>query len=185
MPLALICHDTNDLYGLLRSNGVECSRCASAAEAIDDAPQGAGIMILAKDYPETVTPLDGHLFSVAAKKNLRMYVAFPGMLPNLHVGQPRAVRWERAVVSSDAFGLGLPRLRILAIHNCRSVSVASGAAHMITGRVAGFDSAVYGLPETTHPVLFEHPDLDLLVATTKLSQFISARYAPTDGWAIV
>ena len=42
--------------------------------------------------------------------------------------------------------------------------------------------AVYGLPEQVFPILFEHPQYDIMVATTKLSQFVTARYAPADAW---
>ncbi len=52
-------------------------------------------------------------------------------------------------------------------------------------RVAGFDHAVYGLPEQTAPILFEHPDGPILVATTKLSQAITGRFGPTDAWGAI
>ncbi|MCP4246285.1 MAG: hypothetical protein GY778_04475, partial [bacterium] len=77
---------------------------------------------------------------------------------------------------------GLARLRILAIGGLQFVPVKTERAHIVAARVAGFDTAVYGLPETTYPILFEHPDGDILVATTKLSHFVTGRYAPTDAW---
>src|SRR5690606_18000827 len=52
-------------------------------------------------------------------------------------------------------------------------------------RVAGFDSAVFGLPETAQPILFEVPDQKLFIATTKLSNFVTARFAPAENWEIV
>ena len=52
---------------------------------------------------------------------------------------------------------------------------------LVMARVAGFDTAVYGLPSTgAYPILFEHAGV--LVATTKLSQFVTARYAPSEAW---
>ena len=60
------------------------------------------------------------------------------------------------------------------------------ATHLVSARVAGYDTAVYGLPEETWPLLFEYGKRgDLLIATTKLSQFVTARYAPSRGWAEV
>ena len=53
---------------------------------------------------------------------------------------------------------------------------------MALARVAGFETALYGLPPQYAPILFEHTPGSLLVATTKLSQFITARYAPADSW---
>ena len=48
---------------------------------------------------------------------------------------------------------------------------------LVLARVAGFNTAVYGLPPQQHPLLFK-TDQGVVVATTKLSDFIRARYAP-------
>ncbi|HOF41748.1 MAG TPA: hypothetical protein PLD73_16890, partial [Candidatus Hydrogenedentes bacterium] len=61
----------------------------------------------------------------------------------------------------------------------------AAATPLVAARVAGFDTAVYGLPEETFPLLFEHPRGGLLVATTQLSRFITGRYAPQDAWQAV
>ncbi|HEY54112.1 MAG TPA: hypothetical protein G4N94_11705 [Caldilineae bacterium] len=52
-------------------------------------------------------------------------------------------------------------------------------------RVAGYNTAVFGLPEQAHPILFEIPDRQILVATSKLSQFISGRYGPQQAWKAI
>jgi hypothetical protein len=57
-------------------------------------------------------------------------------------------------------------------------------------RVAGYDYAVFGLPKETSTILFELPTDNpgsgaVLVSTTKLSQFIAARYGPRDAWGPV
>ena len=55
--------------------------------------------------------------------------------------------------------------------------------HIATARVSGFDTALFGLPsDDVWPILFEHPAGGILVATTKLSRFRTARYAPADAW---
>lgn len=184
-PLRLIIHATpeNDLYRVLSASGVACERYGSAAEAIAKAPRGAAVLLLADGYPDQTTQVAPALFRQAASKQLRLYVEFPSSLPGLTVGEPRTVGWERAVVASGAFGPGLARLRILGIHDCRFVPVDVRNADIVLARVAGFDTAVYGLPaEGVYPILFEHPRGEILVATTKLSQFQTARYAPTDAW---
>jgi hypothetical protein len=53
---------------------------------------------------------------------------------------------------------------------------------LVVARVAGFDKAVFGLPEQRWPLLFEVPDRKLIVATSKLSGFVSGRYSPTREW---
>ena len=54
--------------------------------------------------------------------------------------------------------------------------------HLTVARVAGYDRAVFGLPETAFPILFQLPDCDILVATTKLSGFVRGRYGPQRAW---
>ena len=69
------------------------------------------------------------------------------------------------------------------------VPIETADPDIVVARVAGFDSAVYGLPKKTFPVLTEIPLPDdkggLLVSTTKLSQFITGRYAPSDAWPAI
>ena len=89
------------------------------------------------------------------------------------------------MVASNAFGPQLPKMRILMIHGCRMLPVEAIGAHLVSARVAGFDTAVYGLPQETWPLLFECPGGNALVATTKLSHFVTARYGPTDAWRCV
>jgi hypothetical protein len=182
LPLVFRCAPDNDLYRVLAASGARYARYDSPADAVAGAPRGAGVLILADGYPEQTTALSAAVFEQAAKKKLRLYVEYPSELPGLTVGGPRGVRWERAVVSSEAFGPALEKLRILGIQNCRFVPVrALRNADIVIARVAGFDRAVYGLPAAdVQPILFEHNDV--LVSTTKLSQFVTARYAPTDAW---
>lgn len=180
--LVFRCAAGNDLYRAVTAGGATYPRYASAEEAIAKARRGAGVLILADGYPESTTAVTPALYKMAARKKLRLYVEYPAALPGLPVGSPREVNWERAVVASDAFGPALGRLRILGLHKVRFVPVDVPAAHIVMARVAGFDTAVYGLPEKdVYPILFEHEGI--LVATTKLSQFVTARYAPNEAWA--
>ncbi|MCX6922914.1 MAG: hypothetical protein NT154_06850, partial [Verrucomicrobia bacterium] len=128
----------------------------------------------------------------AAAKGVRLYVEYPSAVPGLALGEPRdfrtgpyGVRYDRTVVSSGAFGPELPRLSILAIHDCRYVPVAVEKTHLVLARVVGFDQAVLGLPKEVFPILFEHPNGKVMVATTSLSNFVTGRYAPTAAWGRV
>lgn len=180
-PLVFRCAPGNDLYQAVISAGGRYPRYHSPQEAIRKAPTGAGVLILADEYPERLTPISTPLFAEAAKKKLRLYVEYPAALPGMPVGAPKDVGWERAVVASDAFGPELERLRILSLHKVRFLPVAAARPELVLARVAGFDHAVYGLPAgAVYPVLFEHHGA--LIATTKLSQFVRARYAPNGAW---
>jgi len=189
MQLSLICRKDNDLYQVLQANHTQCQRYQSLDEAICCLGDDARVMILADDYPKNLVCVDRTVFRIARERNWRLYIEFPGSLPDAELGQPYHTKWERGVVSSDTFAPDLERLRILMIHGCVLVPVHNERikenTHIVMGRVAGFDTALYDLPLETFPVLFEHPQGDLLVSTTKLSQFVTARYGPTYAWGII
>jgi len=179
------CRPDNDLYRVLADNGICCPRYDTPTEAVDHAPAGAGVLVMADGYPEVRTVVDPSLFDTAGAKRLRLYIEYADSLPGIALGQPRGVKWERAVVSSDFFAPALDNLRILCIHGCRFTPVEMAKPHLVLARVAGYDTAVFGLPEKTFPVLFEHPRGDMLVATPKLSQFVTGRYGPASAWQSV
>ena len=185
MGLILVCEADNDLFGALGRAGVALRHASSPAGGLAVAAPGDGVLILAGGYPAELTPVDQMVFEEAASRGVRLYVEFPAWLPGIEVGPVGEARWERGVVASDALSPRLERLRILALHGCRYVAVPAAASHIVLARVAGFDHAVYGLPEQTAPILFEHPDGPILVATTKLSQAITGRFGPTDAWGAI
>ena len=184
--LTFSCRAPNDLYQVYTAAvGRPAPRFDSAEEAVGHAAPGSGVLILGEDYPEKMTPLDDAVFAAAERKRLRLYVEYPAMLPGLQVGPPRATRVERAVVASDFFGTGLAKPQILAINGLHFVSVTAENPHLVAAKVAGFDTAVFGLPRTNSPILFEHSRGGILVATTKLSHFVTGRYAPQESWRTV
>lgn len=181
--LVLSCSSENDLFRVVMACGIPCSRYDTPAAAVASAPEGAGVLLLADNYPAKTQEIAPEVFKTASRKKLRLFVEYPAVLPGLEVGQPRDTKWERGVITSEAFGPKLQPMRILGIHDCHFVPVTAEHSHMVVAKVAGFDTAVYGLPKTNiWPILFEHPGTKVLVSTTKLSQFVTARYAPTDAW---
>lgn len=191
-PLVFACQADNDLYRAVEAGGRTCPRFPDARDAIAAAPAGAGLLILADGYPAATVELTAELFSRAAEKKLRVYVEYPSLLPDVAVGKverqkfgPWGVLWERGVVASDFFGAELPPQSIVMVHDCHYVPVGAGNPHLVLARVAGYDRAALGLPKETAPLLFQLPQRDVLVATTKLSQFVTGRYAPTDAWRAV
>ena len=191
--LAVSCRENNDLYRVLGENGIEVQRFDTPPEAVNAAAEGAGVMILADGYPEKTTPLDAAIFEMAARKKLRLYVEYPSMLPGLDVGQPltnkkgqHGSNLDRQVITSGAFGPALPEMSIIMVQGCRYVPVKVANPHIVVAQVAGYNRAEFGLPEKdVWPILFEHPRGGILVATTKLSHFVTGRYAPADAWPYV
>jgi hypothetical protein len=75
-------------------------------------------------------------------------------------------------------------MRILELHECYYTPVSAQNPELVLARVAGYDTAIYGLPqENIHPIFFEDTEHNILVATTKLSSFIQSRYDPAEDWA--
>jgi hypothetical protein len=184
-PLTFCCSAQNDLY--LALGKALFPRFETPLAAIQNAEPGSAVLVLADDYPTRQTALDPAGFDLARQKNLRLFIEFPAALPGMELAAPRTTTWERLVVSSDKFAPALPRLRILAAHDCRFVPVrGSPAADLVVARVAGYDTAIYGLPEKdAYPILFEVPERNLMVATTRLSTLVSGRYAPARDWPLV
>jgi hypothetical protein len=187
--LVFCCQKGNDLYRAVGGETNGFPRFDSPNRAVEAAGEGDGVLLLADGYPEKTTTIDPAVFGQAAKKKLRLYVEYPSSLPGVAVGAPRGTHWERAVIASDAFAPSLARLRILAIHGCRFVPLQAENPHIVVGRVAGFDTAVYGLPKESFPILCELPKREgggeVLAATTKLSHFVTGRYAPGDAWRAI
>jgi hypothetical protein len=180
--LVFSCAAENNLYRVMTADGTSYPRCTGPTEAIRAAPNGAGVLILADQYPEKTTTIEPSVFDEAARKQLRLYIEYPTSLPDMTVGPARRASIERVVATSDAFGQGLRKMGIVAIHDCHFVPVRAANSQLVVAKVAGFDTAVYGLADVeTCPILFEHPNGSLLVSTTKLSQFVTARYAPQDA----
>lgn len=173
----------NDLYLALKSCGYKCHRFDTAIDAVKHAKPGSGVLVLADGYPSVRTHIDPAVFDIAANKGLKLYIEYPEALPDIELAEPRKAGWERIVVASSTFGESLPMLQILTAHECIFIPCKAEKPLLVFARVAGFDKAVFGLPQETHPALFEKENL--LIATTKLSSFITSRYAPTKAWQAV
>ncbi|MBN1437053.1 MAG: discoidin domain-containing protein [Sedimentisphaerales bacterium] len=183
--LVLCCRADNDLNVVLKTNGFTFARYESAAEAVDSAADNAGVLILADGYPDQPLELSEGILVKAKAKSLRLFVEFPGALGDQKFSVPEKLDRARAVIKSeDFFGGDLKPMTILIIHDCRQVGTASPDSHIVTAVVAGTHRAVFGLPQETSPLLYEHSD-DVMVATTGLSHFVTARYAPHKAWQVI
>lgn len=185
LRVSFACSAGNDLYKVVAASGAKCPRFEVAADAVADAQPGSPVLILADGYPEARTKVDPALFEAAKGKNVRLFVEYPSEVPGLEIGEPRGTVWERSVVASDAFGEQLPKLHILGISGCRYLPVKVADPLLVIARVAGFDTAVYGIPDSAGPILFRLPGQDALIATTKLSGFVTGRYSPSRDWGIL
>ena len=186
--LHIVSLPTNDLVRVLHKNGIPHQIHATQSSAIQAANQGDALLVLAETYPETRTAVDDATWQITREKKLRVFVEYPAGIPETTVGVPRRTHWERAVVMTDAFGATVQRNRILAIHGCHFTPMSITNPLISIGRVAGFDRAVFGPARDNQPILGIHMfdnHLEVMVAATKLSCFVRARYAPADAWIAI
>jgi hypothetical protein len=180
--LVFSCAPVNDLYAALTADGRTYPRFEAPDEAISRAAAGDIVLILADGYPDKRVEVGPGSLEKASRKRLKLYIEYPAAIEGLDFAAPRAAVWERAVVTTDLMGEKLPRMRLLAVHGCRYLPTQAASPLLVLARVAGYDTAVYGLPKEYAPLLFEWQDGKAIVATTKLSGFITGRYAPAADW---
>jgi hypothetical protein len=182
--LYLVGEGESDLSRILIDGQVEFEKCETLDSGVKRAMPKEGILVLADGYPKSTTHVDLGALSAAKALGVRVYVEYPNELPNQRVVGVGNTELERVVCATDAIP-GLDLNRILMVHNCRYVRVDAPDPVLVLGRVAGFDRAVYGIPDTAVPLLYAHAQGNLLVATTKLSHVQTGRYAPPDAWMSV
>jgi len=180
----LVCNETNDLFKLLIDNNYSCKRYDNISEALKETPSGEKLLVLAQQYPKIKTNLPDNFYTVAKTKNLKVFVEFPNRLPDGKTGGIKSTKKERLVVNSGFAGEALTQMSILDAGLYSYVEVADHDCYLTGAKVAGFKKAVYGLENTPNfPILFE--DSDVLVSTTKLSDFNKSRYSPKASWEYV
>ena len=185
MELTFHCRADNDLFQVLASMDRHFPRYDTFAAALKAAPENSAVLPLADAYPRPDLQVDAEHLRLIADKHLRLYLEYPATLPDVTFGDPRSTQWERAVVASDFFGPDLQKDRVLALHGCWYLPVDAADPHLVVARVAGYHTAVYGLPPESHPLLFSLPDRPILIAASKLSQFVTGRYGPTPAWKTI
>lgn len=173
------CAPDNDLYVAYIAGGGRADRVDDADRAIAAAPANGTVLVLADEYPARRTAVD---FVAAAEKQLKLYVEFPADVPGVEFGGPRSAQWERLAVTDDTFP-ELEALSILGAHACVFLPTTAPNTLISIARVAGYDTAEFGLPENAYSVLFRAGNA--LVATTKLSAFRTGRFAPAHSWSAV
>ncbi len=172
----------NDLYPVLVKEGFVLHRFDSPAAAIQKAPNGAAVFVMAEGYPAKRSNISADLLHTAGRKKIRLYLEYPSDLPGLSIPvEPLHTRLERGVITSPVFGAELKPMSILGINDCHVLPVKADNPLIILAKVAGFDKAEYGIDDVpNYPLLFERGNV--LIATTKLSNFATGRYGPNDAW---
>lgn len=179
--------ENNDLVQILQKQSVSVVLYSNVMDLAQSASPGEGVLVLADNYPEGKVELNENFYNNLQEKGIRAYIEFPSELPATETGEIKKAKAERAVINSGMFN-GFPdSLGILGINGLHYLEANADIEnmHIVAAKVAGFDSAIYGLPENYIPLMFKMKDVPVLVATTNLSRFVSGRYAPEKEWGAI
>lgn len=184
LDLSFVSSADNDLYQVAFDNYTGVKRYDTLSEAIAAAGEGTGIAVLADAYPDqTAIDLTGEEYALIESKGLRLYIEYPANNENLGIAYDgsEVMGYNRAVVT-DAEALGMENHSLLYVNGARFIKKTDvSKAWLVSARVVGYDTASYGLTNCTPYSLLE-VDGNVMVAATKLSQFLSAGYAPYERY---
>ena len=184
--LVFVCSADNDLLRVVSASGMTPKRFDTPELAVAAAGDGDGVLLLADGYPERPTAISAAVLASAAAKHRRLYLEYPAELSGMKFGAPKQDRLWRGVVTSGLFGPELPPMRIVAVNGCTYLPVLAERPHLVLAKVAGVDTAVFGLKDTpADPLLFELDGGRVMVATTKLSSFVTGRFMPEEAWQTI
>jgi len=191
VKLNFVCAPTNDLYRLLVAGGQPVVRFESVDQALKTLEPGSGLFILADDYPFKPKEFSEKTVDALSTKKFRIYAEFVGSWSGTPFGKPRQAKSMRVVVTGWELQPNAKPYMLLSLHDCHFVPIPYARPILTLARAAGFDRAAFGPPEWVHPMepnaevfslLVEYPLAPHLLAATKLSHFVTGRYAPSAEW---
>ena len=166
--------------------------CRSLDEAVALKNDVKGVMILADGYPEGKTRVTPEQAEALLSSEVRIYIEYPENNDALGItgyGDEKAMENARGVVV-DPDKLQTPLYSLLYVNGAlfptkpfdpAKVGAEDVNAWLVAAKVAGYDVAEYALKDATPYVLLEENGR-VLIAATKFSQWISARYAPYERY---
>lgn len=171
-----------DLLIWLSGEGIELEYYADTDVAMKEIPHAATLLLLADGYPSRRTQLPTHFFQAMKDKEIRYYLEYPQDIAGVRSQGPvMQARLERGVVAGNHFGESLPAMRILGINDCHLIPMEASDPMLVLAKVAGLDTAPYGLEGVpVYPMLVAQDRG--FVAMTKLSDFAKGRYGPEEHW---
>lgn len=182
VPIVFSGSASNDVYLLLKGNGIAVNRFDDPETAIRNAPVASGVLISAPGYPGQGVVITEKMLRFAAEKKLRLYIEYPSSMPGVEIsGKPFVGQLERGVITGRELSASLGNLSIVGINDCHVLRANMTGPQMVLARVAGFDKAEFGIDDVeAHGLLYQRSNQ--IVATTCLSNFITGRYGPKDSW---
>ena len=194
-PVYFVCSNTvrYDIVALVRNNVTAHCDFEIALHAYKDSPKGAAILLLSDGQSEpTPFPTEKEQNIVIAKR-LRVYVEFCNSPETYNKGNGgiQTTSLERIVVPNGSSLEGFKPMQILHPHvtnftDLRLEKVGAFQTDLVLAKVAGFETAVYGLPSVTFPVLLTTVKMpSFLLSSIPLSMYVTARFSPASQFTKV
>lgn len=165
---------------LLKQQGIKPIMSNSMGEVEERAGEGDCVFVLADDYPNSFTSVLEEDYIWADSVGVRMFVEYPGVMPGGDISSIYKADCERGVVLGEE--IGLKPMSIVGINGCRVIDCSVSDPLMLLAKIAGYDTAVFGLEGVSNswPLLFESGNS--LIAGTSFSNCVKGRYGPVDSW---
>ena len=180
----------NDLVNLLEKERFKIIRGDSVSKTLESAKPGSAVILVANEYPDKPQILSEKDLGTIKEKGLRVFAEFAAL--RLRSGteegdsgtgelELKEISVERVVVT-EPIGDNLKPMDLLTINRAVYIKTEATDPMMVIARVAGFDTAVYGLEDTPYdPLVFKDGE-NLWIGTSKLTDFSKLRFMPESKW---
>lgn len=169
----------NDLVNLLGKERFKIISGESVSKTLEIAKPGSAVILTSDNYPDKPQNLTESDLNTIKEKELRVFAEFvtlPGQNPEIN-----EISVERVVVTKP-LGDSLKPMDLLTINRAAYLKTEAADPLMVIARVAGFDTAVFGLEDTPFsPLVYKHGD-NLWISTSKLTDFSRLRLMPESKW---
>lgn len=169
----------NDLILNMINDGFNIRKGNSFDNALEETPRNGVVLFLSDGV--TINELNNEQIEKIRSKNLKVYVEYS----NVNAIQPLQVDTigiERIVVTDSLFFEELPNFSLLSVNSNYIIRSHSENQLLSAAKVAGFDTAVFGLDGTESlPVLYKLND-NILISTSPLSNYATGRFMPEREW---
>lgn len=195
LNIAVVTNDKeNDLVATLSKNYSGIKVYSTLDGALDNAEVDSisGIMVLSDGYPSATTAITDAQVMKIKELGVRIYIEYPQVNASLGIigyEGTATMGYDRAIVT-DAEAMGMDIYSLLYVHGAQYVMKKDiSDSWLVNATVVGYDRVEFydqstgELTDCTPYSMLElNDDGNVLIASTKLSQFISARYAPYTRW---
>lgn len=169
----------NDLVNLLEKERFKIIRGDSVSKTLESAKPGSAVILVSNEYPEKPQILSEKDLGTIKEKGLRVFAEFANIESGDH--ELKEIGVERVVVT-EPIGDNLKPMDLLTINRAVYIKTEADDPMMVIARVAGFDTAVYGLEDTPYdPLVFKDGE-NLWISTSKLTDFARLRFMPESKW---